>query len=42
MNPYAFILLLIAALVGIAAAKGKQDNLVAAITGKAYGNSTLQ
>jgi hypothetical protein len=42
MNPWAFILFIIAIVIGIAAAKGKQDDLVAAITGKKYGDSNLQ
>jgi hypothetical protein len=42
VNPWAFILLIVAVVIGVSAAKGKQDNLVAAIKGSAYGNSTLK
>ena len=42
MNPWAVVLALVALVIGIAAAKGKQDDLVAAIIGKQYGDSTLK
>lgn len=41
MNPFAALILLVAIALFIVAAKGTQDNVIAAIKGKPYGNSTL-
>lgn len=41
MNPVAVVLILIAAVFIIAGFKGKQDNLISALTNKHYGNGTL-
>jgi len=42
MNPLALALLGIGLLLVIVGFRGHQDNLIAAITGKAYGKSTLK
>lgn len=42
MNPFAALLILVAILGIIVAAKGKQDNVVAALLGRKYKGSTLQ
>ena len=41
MNPWAFVILLIAVLMIIVAWKGTQDNVISAVIGRPYGNSTL-
>jgi hypothetical protein len=41
MNPWAVIILLLAAGLLIVSVKGTQDNLIAALKGKSYGNSTI-
>ena len=41
MNPWAAVILLIAFACIVIGVKGTEDNLVAAITGKRYNNSTL-
>lgn len=41
MNPVAVVMLIIAVVFIIVGFKGKQDNLIAAITNKQYGSSTL-
>lgn len=41
LNPWAVVILLIGLSLMVAGFKGSQDNLIAAITGKPYKNSTL-
>jgi len=41
MNPWALILILIAAGCVIVAVKGTQDNVISAIKGKPYGQTNL-
>lgn len=41
MNPIALLMLAVGLLMLIVAFKGKQDNLITAVTGKSYGSSTL-
>ena len=41
MNPVAVVLILIGAVFIIVGYKGKQDNLISAITNKHYGTGTL-
>lgn len=41
MNPVAVVILLVAIVFIVIGFKGKQDNLIAAITGKQYGKSGL-
>lgn len=41
LNPWAVVILLVGLSLMVAGFKGSQDNLVAAITGKPYKNSTL-
>lgn len=42
MNPVAVFIAIVALVLLITGFRGKQDNLIAAITGKPYGSSTLQ
>jgi hypothetical protein len=42
MNPWALLLLLVAVVLVIVAWRGSQDNVVAAIIGRQYGNSTVR
>jgi hypothetical protein len=42
MNPWALILLLLAIAFFIVAYKGTQDNVIAAVKGKPYGNSNIE
>lgn len=42
MNPVALLLLLLAIVILAIAFKGHQDNLIAAVTGKPWHNSTLR
>lgn len=42
MDPWAVFILLVALALIVIAVKGKQDNAIAAITGKPYRNSTLR
>ena len=42
MNPWAFLLLVLTLIIIVAAVKGKQDNLVAAMLGRKYGSSNFQ
>lgn len=41
MNPIAVVLLLVALVLIIVGFRGKQDNLITAISGKKYGKATL-
>lgn len=41
MNPWALLLVLLAIAFFIIAYKGTQDNVIAAILGRPYGNSTV-
>lgn len=41
MNPFAIALAIIALTMLVVGFRGKQDNLIAAVTGKKYGNSSL-
>ncbi|MGH7239165.1 MAG: hypothetical protein ACREHG_03755 [Candidatus Saccharimonadales bacterium] len=41
MNPWAFLLVLIAFALFIVSYKGTQDNVISAVLGRHYGNSTL-
>ena len=41
MNPYALIVLIAGILLIVMGWKGSQDNVVAAVLGHPYGNSTL-
>ena len=41
MNPVGGVILLLGLLLAVAGFKDKQDNLIAAVTGKQYGRSTL-
>lgn len=40
-NPWAFLLVILAIVFFIVSYKGTQDNVIAAVTGKRYGNSVL-
>jgi len=42
MNPVGGVILLLGLLLAVAGFKDKQDNLIAAVTGKQYGRSTLK
>lgn len=42
MNPWAALLIVIAIAMFVVAYKGTQDNVIAAILGRPYGNSTVK
>ena len=42
MNPWSFVIFLIGLACLIVAYKGTEDNVIAAVKGKRYGNSTLK
>lgn len=41
LNPWAGLILVVAMLAFVVAWKGTQDNVITALTGRAYGNTTL-
>ena len=42
MNPWAFVILVVAIVLIILAWKGTQDNVISAIIGRPYGNTQLK